>query len=62
MINFTLNKAKSSRYPHAARHLAECAALASQIEVFDTFEPHDAFAARLRRDHGRKSGFWGYFA
>ena len=62
MIDFTLNKAKSSRYQHAARHLAECAVLASQIEVFDTFEPHDAFAARLRRDHGRKSGFWGHFA
>ena len=62
MIDFTLVAAKSSRYQHAARHLAECDALASQIGDFGTFEPHAAYVARLRRDHGRKSGFWGHFA
>ena len=58
MIDFTLNAGKSSRYQHAARHLAECDALASQIEDFGTVEPHANYVARLRRDHGRKSGFW----
>jgi len=62
MIDFTLNAGKSSRYQHAARHLAECDALASQIEDFGTVEPHANYVARLRRDHGRKSGFWGHFA
>ena len=62
MIDFTLGAAKSSRYQHAARHLAECDALASEIGDFGTFEPRAAYVARLRRDHGRKSGFWGYFA
>ncbi len=62
MIDFTLNAGKSSRYQHAARHLAECDALASQIEDFGTVEPHATYVARLRRDHGRKSGFWGHFA
>ena len=62
MIDFTLNAGKSSRYQHAARHLAECDALAGQIEAFGMFEPHAAYFARLRRDHGRKSGFWGHFA
>lgn len=58
MIDFTLNAGKSSRYQHAARHLAECDALASQIEDFGTVEPHATYVARLRRGHGRKSGFW----
>jgi len=62
MIDFTLGAAKSSRYQHAARHLAECDALASQIEDFGTVEPHATYVARLRREHGRKSGFWGHFA
>ena len=62
MIDFTLNAARSSRYQHAARHLAECDALASQIEDFASFEPHASYVARLKREHGRKSGFWGHFA
>jgi hypothetical protein len=62
MIDFTLNAGRSSRYQHAARHLAECDALASQIEDFATFEPHASYVARLKREHGRKSGFWGHFA
>ena len=62
MIDFTLSAGKSSRYQHAARHLAECDALASQIGDYGTFEPHTAYVVRLKRDHGRKSGFWGHFA
>ena len=62
MIDFTLNAGKSSRYQHAARHLAECDTLASQIGDFGMFEPHATYVARLKRDHGRKSGFWGHFA
>ena len=62
MIDFTLNAGKSSRYQHAARHLAECDALASQIDDYEAFEPHAAYVARLKREHGRKSGFWGHFA
>ena len=62
MIDFTLHAGKSSRYQHAARHLAECEALAEQIDYFGTFDPHATYVARLRRDHGRKSGFWGLFS
>jgi len=59
MIDFTLTKARSSRYRHAARHLMECASLASSIADYGAFETHDAYAARLKAEHGRKSGFWG---
>jgi hypothetical protein len=59
MIDFTLSKARSKRYGYAAGHLAECAALAKRIEDYGTFEPHTTYFARLKQEHGRKSGFWG---
>jgi hypothetical protein len=59
MIEDTLEGAKATRYKHAARHLLECASLAPGIQNFATFENHEAFVARLRAKHGRKSGFWG---
>lgn len=58
MIDFTLAKARSSRYRHAARHFMECASLASSISDFGAFETHDAYDARLKAQHGRKDGFW----
>jgi hypothetical protein len=62
MIEDTLNGAKSSRYKHAARHLLECAALASSIQDFGTFETHETFASRLHAKHSRKVGFWAQLA
>jgi hypothetical protein len=59
MIDFTLSKARSKRYVYAAQQLAECAVLADRIEDYGTFEPHATYVARLRQEHGRKSGFWG---
>jgi hypothetical protein len=58
MIEDTLDGAKSTRYRHAARHLAECGALATLISDYGRFEAHEAFVARLRTKHSRKSGFW----
>ncbi|MGQ0483841.1 MAG: DUF6880 family protein [Hyphomicrobiales bacterium] len=58
MIDFTLEKNRSSRYRHAARHLAECASLASSIAEFGDRESHAAYVTRLRAKHGRKSSFW----
>jgi hypothetical protein len=58
MIDFTLTTARSKRYGYAAQLFAECAALASRIEDYGTFEPHATYVARLRQEHGRKSGFW----
>ena len=59
MINYSLDKAKSTRYGHAARHLQTCEYLAKRIEMFGDHADHDAFVAGLRLQHGRKSGFWG---
>lgn len=59
MIDFTLESGRSSRYKHAARHLAECRSLASQIDDFGDTRRHEGYVADLKREHGRKSGFWG---
>jgi hypothetical protein len=58
MIDFTLTKTRSSRYRHTARHFMECASLASSIPAVDSFETHEAYAARLKAAHGRNTGFW----
>lgn len=58
MIDFTLGEGRSSRYDHAAQHLATCTSLAAEITDWRTVEPHDAYLARLRQEHGRKYGFW----
>ena len=58
LIDDTLDGAKATRYRHAARHFAECISLASVITDYGRFETHDAFVARLRAGHSRKSGFW----
>jgi hypothetical protein len=58
MIDFSLMKSRASRYGHAARHLRECQSLASAIMDYASFEAHDIYVNRLRKDHGRKTAFW----
>jgi hypothetical protein len=58
MIDFALEKARSSRYRHAARHLLDCAGLAAAIEDFGDIAPHDAYVGKLKQTHGRKHSFW----
>ena len=58
MIDFSLKVGRSKRYPHAARHLSTCHYLASRIESWGDRLDHRTYAAQLRRDHGRKYGFW----
>ena len=54
MIEDTLNGAKSERYKHAARHLAECRALTGAVEDYGAFGNHDTFVKSLRAAHGRR--------
>jgi hypothetical protein len=58
MIDFTLIKARAKRYPHAARHLADCGAVAQRIGDFRAHPTHDAYFSKLRAEHGRKAAFW----
>jgi hypothetical protein len=58
MIDFSLKVARSKRYPHAARHLETCQRLAKTIPDWGDIIDHRDYVAQLRRDHGRKHGFW----
>lgn len=58
LIDFTMVKARSTRYRHAARHLRECEGLDQLIGDYRQFETHDAYLARLHAQHSRKSAFW----
>jgi hypothetical protein len=58
MIDFTLDSGRSSRYKHAARHLAECGALSPHITNFRDAGSHDTYITELKRRHGKKHGFW----
>jgi hypothetical protein len=62
MIDFALTHSRSSRYGHAARHLRECTGHASAITDYGSFETHDAYVARLRREHAKKTAFWSLMA
>jgi hypothetical protein len=59
MIDFTLAFTRSTRYGHAARHLQSCALLSRRIDDWGDIPDHEAYLASIRRDHARKSGFWG---
>ncbi len=58
MINDSLEHGRSTRYRHAARHLATCAALAAGVVDWYSFESHEAYLARLQDRHKRKISFW----
>jgi thioesterase domain-containing protein len=59
MVDFTLKVKRPKRYPHAARHLETCHRLAAAINDWGELVDHRSYMAQLRRDHGRKYGFWG---
>jgi len=62
LIDFSLTHNRTGRYKHAAWHLLECSSLSSAIDDFSGFESHDAYVARLKREHGKKSSFWSLVA
>ncbi|MBY5350163.1 DUF6880 family protein [Rhizobium leguminosarum] len=58
VIDFALDSGRSSRYKHAARHLADCASLAPHINDFGDTRSHDVYVAELKGRHGKRHGFW----
>lgn len=58
MIGFALKEQRTKRYRHVAVHLMECGRLAGTIADFGAFETQEAYLARLKAEHGRKSSFW----
>jgi len=53
-----LRRASSRQYQYAVRDVKACAGLAAFLPNEVSLETHEAFMARLRREHPRKTGFW----
>lgn len=62
LIDFTLQKARSTRYRHAVRHVREIESQQSDIEDYGQHESHGEYMARLQREHPRKPTFWSLLA
>jgi tetratricopeptide (TPR) repeat protein len=58
MIDFALDRARTARYRHAARHLAEAKRLSGEIKDGNTISSHEDYVANLRSRHRSKTGFW----
>jgi len=58
MIGFTLSHTRSSRYKHAAQHLAACRVAATRVDSFGSLPDHLTYERTLRAAHARKAGFW----
>ncbi|MGD9507970.1 MAG: DUF6880 family protein [Geminicoccaceae bacterium] len=57
-VEDVLKRASSTQYQHAVRELRDAAALAAGLADGNDLEPHGAWLARLRAEHGRKRRFW----
>lgn len=62
LIDFTLQKARSTRYRHAVRHVREIESQRSEIHDYGRHEDHADYMARLKREHARKPAFWSLLA
>ena len=62
LIDFTLQKARSTRYRHAVRHVREIESQQFDIADYGRHESHADYMARLERAHARKPAFWTLLA
>ncbi len=58
LIDDILERGRSPAYGHGARHLQILGELAEEFAPGDLTPSHGEYVARLRKAHGRKSGFW----
>jgi len=59
LIRDILNDARSRAYGHAVKYYHKLDALDGLVEGHGSLGEHSSFVAELRRQHGRKHGFWG---
>ena len=65
LLDDILRRARSKAYGHGAKYLRQLDLLAAEADADPArpadFDVHEAYRAKLRADHGRKSGFWAQF-
>ena len=57
-VESILKRGSGKQYGYTARDMQDLASLAGRVSDDDGIEGHDAFVARLQREHGRKYSFW----
>jgi len=62
LLDSILARGISKYYTHGVRYLRKLDALAPKVSDWGRFQPHDAYATDLRKNHARKSAFWGRYA
>lgn len=58
LLDDILGRGKSAAYGHGARYWEELALLASEISDWGETESHELYAAKIKKAHVRKTGFW----
>lgn len=56
-----LERAYTKAYPHAVRYLKKLDQMAADVDDWKVAGDHRIFVEKLRREHGRKSGFWSRY-
>lgn len=59
LLNDILDRAKSQAYGYGARYLAKLAELATRTPDDPRIANHPTYVLHLKKNHGRKTGFWG---
>ncbi len=59
LIDFSLDRGRTGRYGHAARHLQDCASLASAVADWEGHPTHQAYVDRLKERHRYKKASGG---
>jgi hypothetical protein len=58
LVESVLDRASSKQYPYAARDLVSATRVTARLPAGAAIESDTTYLARLRKQHGRKYGFW----
>lgn len=61
LLESILRRAQTRYYHHGVRYLRRLDDLASKVENWREFLPHDSYKQGLLKDHGRKRSFWSRY-
>ena len=61
LLDSILRRAQTTTYGHGARYLRKLALMAKTVSDWRDIEPHTVYVEQLRRQHGRKTSFWGRY-
>jgi hypothetical protein len=61
LLDSILARGKSKAYGHGVSYLEELDKMAAAITDWEGITPHASYLAELRREHGRKYGFWSRY-